>query len=137
MATNQQTAIVSPRIERLRNFVIALSTLVETAAGEPQILREGSRLLKELVAVDDWLPSRYAEASAKAISNIYFILIRGNAFPWSALSGGQARKPPSMTIPSGESSASCVARNPSSITPARATAALWNKAIRSGSKQAK
>jgi predicted metal-dependent enzyme (double-stranded beta helix superfamily) len=64
MATNQQTVIVSPRVERLRNFVIALSTLVETAAGEPQILREGSRLLKELVAVDDWLPSRYAEPSA-------------------------------------------------------------------------
>lgn len=64
MATNQQTAIVSPRLERLRNFVNALSTLVETAAVEPEILREGSRLLKELVAVDDWLPSRYAEASA-------------------------------------------------------------------------
>jgi predicted metal-dependent enzyme (double-stranded beta helix superfamily) len=63
MATNQQTAIVSPRIERLRNFVIALSTLVETTAGEPEILREGSRLLKELVAVDDWLPSRYAQPS--------------------------------------------------------------------------
>jgi len=63
MATNQQTAIASPRIERLRNFVITLSTLVETAAGEPEILREGSRLLKELVAVDDWLPSRYAEPS--------------------------------------------------------------------------
>jgi predicted metal-dependent enzyme (double-stranded beta helix superfamily) len=61
MATNQQSVIVSPRVERLRNFVIAVSTLVETAAGEPEILREGSRLLKELVAVDDWLPSRYAE----------------------------------------------------------------------------
>jgi predicted metal-dependent enzyme (double-stranded beta helix superfamily) len=63
MATNRQTAMVSPRIERLRNFIIALSTLVEAAAREPEILREGSRLLKELIAADDWLPNRYAEPS--------------------------------------------------------------------------
>ncbi len=63
MASIQQTAIASPRIERLRDFVVAFSTLVETAAGEPDILREGSRLLKELVAVDDWLPERYAQPS--------------------------------------------------------------------------
>jgi len=63
MATTQQTAIASPRIERLRDFVIAFSTLVETAAGEPDILREGARLLKELVGVDDWLPERYAQPS--------------------------------------------------------------------------
>jgi len=44
MATNQQTEIVSPRLERLRKFVIALSTLVETAAVEPEILREGFAL---------------------------------------------------------------------------------------------
>ncbi len=64
MASTQQTAIASPRIERLRDFVIAFGNLVEEASCEPAILREGSRLLKELVGVDDWLPARYAEPSA-------------------------------------------------------------------------
>ena len=63
MASIHQTAIASPRIERLRDFVGAISELVETAPGEPDILREGSRLLKELIGVDDWLPARYAESS--------------------------------------------------------------------------
>jgi len=63
MSSIQQTVIASSRIERLRDFVVAFSKLVETAPGEPDILREGSRLLKELVGVDDWLPARYAEPS--------------------------------------------------------------------------
>jgi predicted metal-dependent enzyme (double-stranded beta helix superfamily) len=63
MASIQQAVVVSPRIERLRDFVIAFSNLVEAVSGEPDILREGSRLLKELVGVDDWLPARYAEPS--------------------------------------------------------------------------
>jgi predicted metal-dependent enzyme (double-stranded beta helix superfamily) len=61
MAFIQQTLITSPRISRLREFVVAFSHLVETASGEPELLREGSRLLKELIGVDDWLPPRYAE----------------------------------------------------------------------------
>jgi 3-mercaptopropionate dioxygenase len=63
MASIQQTVVASPRIERLRDFVIAFSNLIETASGEPEILREGSSLLKELVGIDDWLPARYAEPS--------------------------------------------------------------------------
>src|SRR5258708_3554919 len=63
MASIQETVIASPRIERLREFVVAIGNLVETASGEPEILREGSRLLKELVGIDDWLPARYAESS--------------------------------------------------------------------------
>jgi predicted metal-dependent enzyme (double-stranded beta helix superfamily) len=63
MASTELTSIGSPRIERLREFVVAIAKLVETASGEPDILREGSRLLKNLVGVDDWLPARYAEAS--------------------------------------------------------------------------
>jgi 3-mercaptopropionate dioxygenase len=63
MASVQQGITDSPRIERLRDFVIAMGRLVESAPGEPEILREGSRLLKELIAVDNWLPARYAEAS--------------------------------------------------------------------------
>jgi 3-mercaptopropionate dioxygenase len=64
MAPIQPTMTVSPRLERLRDFVIAMSHLVESASGEPEILREGSRLLKQLIATDDWLPARYAEPSA-------------------------------------------------------------------------
>jgi predicted metal-dependent enzyme (double-stranded beta helix superfamily) len=64
MASTQPAVTASPRIERLRDFVVTLSFLVESAPGEPDILREGSRLLKELVRVDDWLPACYAESSA-------------------------------------------------------------------------
>ena len=32
MASTQQTVIASPRIERLRDFVVAIGNLVETAA---------------------------------------------------------------------------------------------------------
>jgi 3-mercaptopropionate dioxygenase len=63
VASIQQTAIASPRIERLRDFVVAFANLLETVTGEPEILLGGSRLLKELIAVDDWLPDRYAEAA--------------------------------------------------------------------------
>lgn len=63
MASTQQTIIASPRMGRLRDFVGAFSRLVETATGEPDILGRGSQLLKELVAVDDWLPARFSESS--------------------------------------------------------------------------
>jgi predicted metal-dependent enzyme (double-stranded beta helix superfamily) len=63
MASIQHSVIASPRIGRLRDFVVAFGNLVESASGEPAILREGSRLLKELVGVDDWLPDRYAQPS--------------------------------------------------------------------------
>src|SRR6202162_2925766 len=63
MASIQQTVIASPHIERLRDFVIAFSNVVEANPGESGILREGSRLLKELIGADDWLPARYAEPS--------------------------------------------------------------------------
>jgi predicted metal-dependent enzyme (double-stranded beta helix superfamily) len=64
MASIERVSIASPRIERLREFVIAFNDLVDAARGEPEILCEGSRLLKELVGVDDWLPARYAQPSS-------------------------------------------------------------------------
>lgn len=64
MASIRPTVTASPRLARLRDFVSAIGNLVENGSGEPEILREGSRLLKDLIAVDDWLPARYAEASA-------------------------------------------------------------------------
>lgn len=63
MASVRQGLTDSLRLGRLRDFVVAFAKLVESASGEPDILREGSRLLKELVGVDDWLPDRYAQPS--------------------------------------------------------------------------
>jgi hypothetical protein len=40
MASLQQTVIASPRIERLRDFVAAISKLVESVPAEPELLRE-------------------------------------------------------------------------------------------------
>jgi predicted metal-dependent enzyme (double-stranded beta helix superfamily) len=64
METSQKIAITFPRIDRLRDFVISFSALIEEANGEPEILREGSKLLKNLIGMDDWLPDRYAQASS-------------------------------------------------------------------------
>ena len=55
---------VTPSVARLRDFVVAFSHLMERSPREAEILQEGSRLLKGLVSVDDWLPVRYAEASS-------------------------------------------------------------------------
>jgi predicted metal-dependent enzyme (double-stranded beta helix superfamily) len=44
----------------LRDFVSALTALLEQNADEPRILREGGLLLARLVATDDWLPPEYA-----------------------------------------------------------------------------
>ena len=83
MASTEQSLTAAPRIERLRDFVVAIGELVETAPSEPDLLREGSRLLKELVGVDDWLPARYAAAAPlPATSNTCCTPIRGRGSPW-------------------------------------------------------
>lgn len=64
MTSIQQRAQAAPRLERLREFVGSMSELVESAASESDLLREGSRLLRELIRTDDWLPECYAEPSA-------------------------------------------------------------------------
>jgi predicted metal-dependent enzyme (double-stranded beta helix superfamily) len=45
----------------LREFVHALGLLLDTRAEEPQLLAQGSALLRTLVARDDWLPEAFAE----------------------------------------------------------------------------
>jgi predicted metal-dependent enzyme (double-stranded beta helix superfamily) len=61
MASENQPVSSPPRIDRLRDFVISFSTVLEAAHNEPEVLQAGSRLLAALVSVDDWLPPRYAE----------------------------------------------------------------------------
>lgn len=45
----------------LREFVVALTELVESGADEPRILQEGRELVGKLVAKDDWLPDAFAQ----------------------------------------------------------------------------
>ncbi|WP_034297887.1 cysteine dioxygenase [Herbaspirillum sp. RV1423] len=46
---------------RLRHFITSFAALLECEPGEAGIIRDGSSLLGELVAVDDWLPEAYAQ----------------------------------------------------------------------------
>jgi predicted metal-dependent enzyme (double-stranded beta helix superfamily) len=50
-----------PNHQRLRHFITSLAALLERESDEANIIREGAALLRELVAVDDWLPQAYAQ----------------------------------------------------------------------------
>ncbi|WP_050476451.1 cysteine dioxygenase [Herbaspirillum rhizosphaerae] len=47
--------------QRLRQFITSFAALLDRESGEAGIIRAGSALLRELVAVDDWLPEAYAQ----------------------------------------------------------------------------
>ena len=47
-------------IVRLRTFVQEFTQLLDSAASEMNIVREGRQLLSELVSHDDWLPEAFA-----------------------------------------------------------------------------
>jgi predicted metal-dependent enzyme (double-stranded beta helix superfamily) len=48
-------------IGRLRNFIITFAGLIEQVEDEHTLLLAGERLLRELIATDDWLPDAYAQ----------------------------------------------------------------------------
>jgi len=50
-----------PNHQRLRHFITSFSDLLARESAEAAILRDGSALLHDLVAVDDWLPEAYAQ----------------------------------------------------------------------------
>lgn len=50
-----------PRLDRLRDFVTGVGTLLDRTHDERSLLEEGSAALANLVAHDDWLPDAYAE----------------------------------------------------------------------------
>ena len=55
------------RVDRLREFVHAMTRLVESAGGdEPRLFEEGHGLLANLVARDDWLPSAFAQPDSES-----------------------------------------------------------------------
>ncbi len=49
-----------PRLDRLRDFVTGIGTLLDRTRDERSLLEEGSTALGRLVAHDDWLPEAYA-----------------------------------------------------------------------------
>ncbi|TCP86332.1 putative metal-dependent enzyme (double-stranded beta helix superfamily) [Sphingomonas sp. PP-CE-1A-559] len=49
-----------PRLDRLRDFVTGIGTLLDRTRDERSLLEEGSTALGRLVAHDDWLPDAYA-----------------------------------------------------------------------------
>ena len=49
------------RIAPLRNFVAAMTRLVDRTADEPTLLARGRELLSALIADDGWLPAEFAE----------------------------------------------------------------------------
>lgn len=54
-----------PLAGRLQAFVAALTALVDAGAGEERIVDQGSTLLRELVAHDDWLAEEAGQPDAQ------------------------------------------------------------------------
>ncbi|MCX4160208.1 MULTISPECIES: cysteine dioxygenase [Paraburkholderia] len=50
-------------IGKLRHFVGEIAAIVDTARAEAELIERGSAALRQLVAVDDWLPDAYAQPS--------------------------------------------------------------------------
>jgi predicted metal-dependent enzyme (double-stranded beta helix superfamily) len=48
-------------IAPLRQFVVAMTRLVEQTADEPTLIKQGRALLAELIADDQWLPPAFAK----------------------------------------------------------------------------
>ena len=69
---------------RLARFVHGIEALVDDGAGEADIVARGSALLRELVAVDDWLPAACAEAHPQYYRQ--YLLYRDRAARFSVLS---------------------------------------------------
>jgi predicted metal-dependent enzyme (double-stranded beta helix superfamily) len=52
---------MNDRLDRLRRLISDLTALADADAGEPEILGQAGTSLRDLVSVDDWLPSEFAE----------------------------------------------------------------------------
>jgi len=60
-ATAPAVAAAPDTIAPLREFVIAMTRLVERTGDEPALLAQGRALLEKLIARDDWLPEFCAQ----------------------------------------------------------------------------
>lgn len=60
-ATNNLANLAPPaNVARLRGFIGELAELLDRNPSETDILRDGGALLRQLIAVDDWLPPAFA-----------------------------------------------------------------------------
>jgi predicted metal-dependent enzyme (double-stranded beta helix superfamily) len=66
-----------PGIERLRDFVGAMTRLAEAGADDGRWLTEGRALLERLVAEDEWLPEEFV-GPARHTGNTCCTAIRWN-----------------------------------------------------------
>jgi 3-mercaptopropionate dioxygenase len=52
-------------IHKLRRFVGEIAALVDSGVHEAALLEQGAQALRELIAVDDWLPDAYVQPCAE------------------------------------------------------------------------
>jgi predicted metal-dependent enzyme (double-stranded beta helix superfamily) len=52
-------------LHKLRRFVSEIAILVDSGVNEAGLLEQGAHALRELIAVDDWLPDAYKQPSAE------------------------------------------------------------------------
>jgi 3-mercaptopropionate dioxygenase len=64
-AMPEDRAMATPNLERLRAFVMSFTELVAQAPRQSKLLAIGAGLLTDLIAHDDWLPDRFAQADAE------------------------------------------------------------------------
>ena len=56
---------MADEIKRLRQFIAELTRLADGGVDEAKMIEQGAAALRDLVAVDDWLPPEFAEPSAE------------------------------------------------------------------------
>lgn len=79
------------RLDRLRQFIGELATLLDSRPDESTLLAQAHPLLAELVHQDDWLPEDCARPDPQRYQRTCCMSTHGSASRWSASSGGRAR----------------------------------------------
>jgi predicted metal-dependent enzyme (double-stranded beta helix superfamily) len=90
-----------PRLSRLRDFVVAMSALLDARPPEPRILDEGGALLRALVSTDDWLPPECARPDPQRYTQYLLHADSGERFSVVSFVWGRGRPRRSTTTRSG------------------------------------
>jgi predicted metal-dependent enzyme (double-stranded beta helix superfamily) len=85
---------MSTGIGKLDDFLVRLTGVVDSARGEPELLRHGTQLLRELVAEDDWLPDAFAEADPERYRQYLLYCDPGARFSVVSFVWGPGQKTP-------------------------------------------
>ncbi len=73
------TVAIEP-ISPLRDFIAAMTRLVEQTSDAAQLIRDGRRLLAALVANDTWRPEAFAQAASPSYRHTCSTATRSSAF---------------------------------------------------------